>query len=82
MSVETTTVYLCESCNEISEDTGGPVYECGSCGEISPERRCGECNKFKAKLSDNGCSICEAGEVTKGEGIECECHNEWHLVAL
>lgn len=68
---EAVTAYRCTECQEISEDSQGPVYEC-SCGntfskEENGSHRCPDCNKFAGKLADDsldcGCNA-EAEELT------------------
>lgn len=54
--------WQCEECGHVFDpdtDYGTepePIYECGECGEqIKGESRCEQCNKFAAKLYDEGC---------------------------
>lgn len=59
-------VLECSECNALilPEDVSDErVYECGECGTkgIGEDgRRCDQCNKFTAKVSDTSCPECEA----------------------
>lgn len=57
-------VLICSECNEPFEEgnIGEQVYECSNCGTKGvgdDARRCSDCNKFTAKISDVSCPECE-----------------------
>jgi 5-methylcytosine-specific restriction endonuclease McrA len=66
-----------ENCGAVFEDVSEAVtlYECQECGDPFTEddsadgcsHRCPSCNKFAAKLTDNGCPECSRGELIKQE---------------
>lgn len=67
--------FECDECEERFESNEGldHLFECNECGTKFTSangggpngNRCEQCNKFAAKLSDYGCSSCEAGEVVE-----------------
>ncbi len=81
-------VFECPECQELiaPEDVRDDrVYECGECGTKSTGddgRRCGQCNKFAAKISDTSCPECDgpmddaetvqAQQATDGTWVKCE----------
>jgi phage FluMu protein Com len=77
----------CPNCDELldlGEVTLLPAYECGECGVIDDERRCPDCNKFKAKADGGLCPECNE-HVDDPDGymvpvITCGCHDEEHVV--
>lgn len=77
---EAISAYRCTECQEISEESHGPVYECGSCGttfskEDEGSHRCPDCNKFAGKLADDsidcGCNA-EAEELMVYACEDCD----------
>lgn len=60
------TVLECPDCNALTppdEVSDERVYECNTCGTTGTGddgRRCDQCNKFTAKLSDTSCPECGA----------------------
>lgn len=56
--------FLCSQCGELTlEKNDEPVYECGQCGTTGTGedgRRCDQCHKFTAKISETSCPQCEA----------------------
>lgn len=59
-------VLICPECNALiplDEVSDERVYECGECGTSGTgedARRCDQCNKFTAKVSDTSCPECDA----------------------
>lgn len=77
---EAVSAYRCTECQEIQEESHGPVYECGNCGttfskEDEGSHRCPDCNKFAGKLADDsidcGCNA-KAEEVIVYACEECD----------
>lgn len=72
----------CEYLFDSNDVTLEPVYECGSCGNIDEERRCSDCNLFKAKADGGVCPEC-AEYVERLDDvyvITCVCCDEEHEV--
>lgn len=79
----------CPHCEHLFETGADEVelataYECVNCGTIDEERRCPDCNIFKAKAEGGLCPECsEVIEDPDGEEvfvITCVCHDEEHEV--
>jgi hypothetical protein len=70
-------VLECPSCNDLilPEDVGDErVYECNNCGTTGTGddgRRCEQCNKFAAKISDTSCPECD-GPMDDAETVEAQ----------
>lgn len=67
--------FICSECDEAFEDDADFVrlYECGECGNIfsyedNYSHRCEQCNKFAAKLTDNGCPECNQAAIVERGG--------------
>jgi hypothetical protein len=73
-------VLICPECSELiaPEDVSDArVYECGECGTKGTGddgRRCDQCHKFTAKISDTSCPEC-SGPMDDAE--ETEASNRW-----
>lgn len=75
--VGTVSSFTCNACGEEfdTNDDAVTLYECADCGnrftrETSADgdsHRCPDCNKFGAKVSEQGCPECNEGELVEGE---------------
>lgn len=78
--------FLCDECEAISEEAGGTLYECAEDGKFNREtsfndnHQCPECRKFSAKVAEQSCIECNAGEVREIDAFLCpQCD---HLVEV
>ena len=74
------TMYLCQECEATSADVSDErLYTCeNGCGHTFTQanshngrNQCPECYKMAAKVADQCCAECEAGQVEIIEGVEC-----------
>lgn len=77
----------CETLIDTDENEIKKGYTCSSCGTTDEERRCPDCNIFKAKAEYGICPECDEPFEEDPEGlrvpvITCGCHDEEHEVNI
>lgn len=80
-------VLICPECSELiplEEISDERVYECGECGTSGAgedARRCEQCNKFTAKVSETSCPECGAA-MDEAEKTQAQRATNKELVAV
>lgn len=77
--VDTFEMLHCEACGGLCDTSEGDLlYECGTCNGVSSERRCDQCNLFKARSEEVGCPDC--GEPLNTDPVECVVDHDGALI--